>query len=80
MNVIEETRKSTFKRSRKNKKLPAIEISKPILKVVVNNNRQHAKESVDKINEEVGETMIDQQEGLPPQPTGYLKFPDYDWF
>lgn len=49
--------------------------------VVVNNYRQQKKTFVSQ-EKEIDEMMtIDQhQQGLPPQPSGYLKFPEYDWF
>jgi len=47
--------------------------------VVVNNYRQKEK-SQDKEEDEIFETMMSHREGLPAQPGGYLKFPDYDWF
>jgi len=44
--------------------------------VVVNNYRQKEKS----LEEEIGETMMGDHQGLPPQPVGYIKFPEYDWF
>ena len=75
MSAFEKTARSTFKRTRKNLGV-VTEQSQHLFKVVVNNYKQQEKTT----NQEVGETIIDDQQGLPPQPTGYLKFPDYDWF
>jgi hypothetical protein len=80
MSVIEEIRKPALKKTRENKDLFVIETSKFPFKVVVNNYRQQVRETVDKIMEEDDETTVGRQQGLPPQPTEYLKFPDHDWF
>ncbi len=77
MSVLEETRNSTFKRTRKNNEILVIEAPKQLFKVVVNNFRQQEKSLVP-IKEEISDNI--DQKGLPPQPQGYLKFPDYDWF
>lgn len=79
MSALTKTAKTAFTRSRKNFEVDDSETSKRLFKVVVNNYKQ-AIESLDKIDEEPGETIIDQQQGLPPQQSGYLKFPTYDWF
>ena len=47
--------------------------------VVVNNYRQQEKTFVSQ-GKEFDETMTIDQQSLPPQPSGYLKFPEYDWF
>jgi hypothetical protein len=45
----------------------------------VNNYKRQEEESLDN-NEAIGETIMDDHQGLPPQPSGYLKFPTYDPF
>jgi len=45
---------------------------------VVINNYRHKEKSLEE--EEIVETMMSEDQGLPPQPAGYLKFPKYDWF
>jgi hypothetical protein len=45
--------------------------------VVINNYKQQEKIPDKKEN---NEQMMEQHQGLPPQQTGYLKFPEYDWF
>lgn len=77
MNVLEETRNSTFKRTRKNNEILVTERSKQLFKVVVNNYKQ-LEEKVEPFKEDTED--VAGQKGLPPQPQGYLKFPDYDWF
>lgn len=79
MSAIKKTGRPTFTRVRKNNEVLVIEPSKLLFRVVVNNFKQQEGELLDK-NEEVGETMMDDHQGLPPQPTGYLKFPTYDPF
>ena len=64
--------------TRKKTELLIVEPSQLLFKVVVNNYKQQ-EQTLENI-EETGETMMDEHQGLPPQPTGYLKFPDYDWF
>jgi hypothetical protein len=43
------------------------------------NNYRRQERTLDK-QEEFVETLMSDQQGLPPQPTGYIKFPTYDWF
>ena len=78
MNALEEKIEPTF--ARKNAKSIVAKRPKKLFKVVVNNYRQQAKEIPDKKNEEIDETSMDQQQGLPPQPKEYIKYPTYDWF
>ena len=78
MSVLEEREKKHLTTTRKNTKLP-VKSPKPLFKVVVNNYKQQEK-SLDKRNNEIVETMMSDQQGLPPQPAGYLKFPECDWF
>ena len=79
MRVLEEREKKHFNSARKNTELLDAEPPRSLFKVVVNNYRQKDK-SLDKEEEEIVETIISEEHGLPPQPTGYLKFPKYDWF
>jgi len=79
MRVLEEREKKHFISARKNTELLVIEPPRSLFKVVVNNYRQKEK-SIDKQEEEIGETMMGDHQGLPPQPVGYIKFPEYDWF
>jgi hypothetical protein len=62
---------------RKNKHHRVLEPSKSLVKVVVNNYKQQRISSDIK---ETSEPLIEHHEGLPRQPTEYLKFPEYDWF
>jgi hypothetical protein len=66
MSALQKTGRPTFTRVRKNR-------------VVVNNYKRQEEESLDN-NEAIGETIMDDHQGLPPQPSGYLKFPTYDPF
>ena len=75
MRVLEEREKKHFNSERKNTKLLIVEPPRSLFKVVVNNYRQQDKQA-----EEIVETMMSDQQGLLPQPVGYLKFPEYDWF
>ena len=79
MRVLEEREKKHFNSGRKNTELLVIEPPRSLFKVVVNNYKQKEK-SIDKQEEEIGETMMGDHQGLPPQPVGYIKFPEYDWF
>ena len=78
MRVLEEREKKHLNSTRKNTEHLVVEPPRSLFKVVVNNYRQKEK-SLNKQEEEIGETMMDHQ-GLPPQPVGYIKFPEYDWF
>jgi len=78
MRVVEEREKKHLNSQRKNTEFLIIKPPGSLFKVVVNNYRQK-QEFMDK-QEEIGETIMDLHQGLPPQPTGYLKFPEYDWF
>jgi len=78
MRVLEEREKKRLNSVRKNTELLIIRPPTSLFKVVVNNYRQKEK-SLNKQEEKIGETMMDHQ-GLPPQPVGYIKFPEYDWF
>lgn len=79
MSALKKTGRPTIKRARRNNEVLVIEPSEHLFRVVVNNYKQKETESFDN-TEEAGETMIDEEQGLPPQPTGYLKFPTYDPF
>lgn len=79
MSAIKKTAKPSLKRAGRNNEILVVEPSKRLFKVVVNNYKQ-AIESLDKIDEEPVETIIDEHQGLPPQPSGYIKYPTYDWF
>jgi hypothetical protein len=79
MKVLEEREKKYFISARKNTELLVIEPPRSLFKVVVNNYRQQEK-SLNKQKEEIGETMMGHLQGLPPQPIGYIKFPEHDWF
>ena len=81
MSEFKTTGRPTFTRLRKNNGVLVAQTrpSKLLFRVVVNNYKQQQEKSFDDI-EEVGETMLDDHQGLPPQPTGYIKFPTYDPF
>lgn len=72
MNVFEESKKLNFKRSRKNRELFINEVPKHLYTVIVSNNRPQKKVIENKPEEDI-------EIGLPPQPTAYLRYPDYDW-
>jgi len=73
ISAIEEPKKLTFKRARKNNELFGKEVSKRLYTVIVNNNKLQKKEVENKPEQ-------DFEVGLPPQPKEYLRYPDYDWF
>jgi hypothetical protein len=75
MRVLEEREKKHLNSARKKTKLFIVEPPRSLFNVVVNNYRQQYKQ-----DEEIVETMINDQQSLPSQPTGYIKFPKYDWF
>jgi len=77
MRVFEEREKKHLNPTRKNAELLIVEPPRSLFKVVVNNYRQKEK-SLEQ--EEIVETMMSEDQGLPPQPAGYLKYPKYDWF
>ena len=79
MRVLEEREIKQLNSTRKNTEHLVVEPPRSLFKVVVNNYRQKEKSS-GKEEEEIGETMMSDDQGLPPQPTGYLKFPKFDWF
>ena len=79
MRVFEEREMKQLNSTRKNTEHLVVEPPRSLFKVVVNNYRQQEK-SQEKQKEEIGETMMGDHQGLPPQPVGYIKFPEYDWF
>ena len=79
MRVFEEREIKQLNSARKNTEPLVVEPPRSLFKVVVNNYRQQEK-SMEKQKDQFSETMISDQQSLPPQPAGYLKFPDYDWF
>ena len=79
MSAIKKTGRLTFTRARKNDGVLVIDPSKRLFRVVVNNFQPQEEESLDE-REEIVETIMDDHQGLPPQPIGYLKFPTYDPF
>jgi|KBSSwiStaDraftv2_1062776.scaffolds.fasta_scaffold2126923_1 hypothetical protein len=76
MRVLEEKEKKHPISAKKSTDLIIIEPPRSLFRVVVNNYRQKEKS----LEEEIGETMMGDHQGLPPQPVGYIKFPEYDWF
>jgi hypothetical protein len=78
MNALDEREKKHLYTASKNIKLFVNKPPKELF-VVTNNYRQKEKSLV-KLKEEIGETMMGHHQDLPPQPTGYLKVPKYDWF
>jgi len=78
MRVLEEREKKRLNSVRKNTELLIIRPPTSLFKVVVNNYRQQEKPFEQ--SEEDVETMAGDPQGLPPQPAGYLKFPEFDWF
>ena len=78
MRVLEEREKKHLNSTRKNTEHLVVEPPRSLFKVVVNNYRQQEKSLRKK--DQIGETMMSDQQSLPPQPAGYIKFPEYDWF
>jgi hypothetical protein len=79
MRVFEEREIKQLNSARKNTEHLVVEPPRSLFKVVVNNYRQEGK--LLEIQKDLkDETMISDQQSLPPQPAGYLKFPEYDWF
>ena len=79
MSANKKTTRLAFTRARRNNEVLVIEPSKLLFRVVVNNFKQQKEEPFHN-PEEIVETIMDDHQGLPPQPTGYLKFPTYDPF
>jgi hypothetical protein len=79
MRVFEEREKKHLNSVRKNTELLIMEPPRSLFKVVVNNYRQQER-SFDIQKKKIVETTMNGEQGLPPQPAGYLKFPEYDWF
>ena len=79
MRVFEEREIKQLNSARKNTGPLVVESPRSLFKVVVNNYRQQEK-SLEIQKNQIGETMMSDQQSLPPQPAGYLKFPEYDWF
>ena len=60
--------------------LTPVESSARRFKVVVNNYRQIENERSEKSDSDIVDTTtISRSYGLPPQPTKYIKYPEYDW-
>ena len=72
VSAIEKPKQWAFKRARKNRELFIKESPKLLYSVVIN-NRPSKKEAENKPEQEI-------ELGLPPQPTAYIKYPDFDWF
>lgn len=79
MNAIEGNVNHRHRRVKRNSEPTLRETPKVLFKVVVNNYRQNEDDPDKRIND-VEESKEKEQNGLPPQPTGYLKVPNYDWF
>ena len=79
MSALNKTVKPAIKRLRINNEVLVVEPSN-LFRVVVNNFRQKERDNRDVIENEADEAVVDEQQGLPPQPAGYMKFPTYDWF
>ena len=79
MRVFEEREIKQLNSTRKKTEHLGVQPSRSLFKVVVNNYRQQEKSS-EKQNGQIGETMMSDHQSLPPQPAGYIKFPEYDWF
>ena len=79
MRVFEEREIKQLNSARKNTEHLVVEPPRSLFKVVVNNYRQQEKSS-EKQKGQIGETMMSDHQSLPPQPAGYIKFPEYDWF
>jgi len=79
MRVFEEREIKQLNSARKNSKLLVVEPPRSLFKVVVNNYKQEEK-YLEKQKDQIGETMMSDQQSLPPQPAGYIKFPEHDWF
>jgi intracellular sulfur oxidation DsrE/DsrF family protein len=73
MNALEERKKKHLYTASKNIKLLVNQPPKELFKVVVNNYGKKEM-SLNKEEENV-ETM-----SMPPQPSGYIKYPNYDWY
>ena len=71
--AIEEMKKPSFKRARKNNELFINEVPKQLYTVFVNKHRQQKDEELENKPDQESEV------GLPPQPKAYIKYPDYDW-
>ena len=80
MRVIEEKENIYFKRKRRRQELTPAESRDHLFKIVVNNYKQQEDEISAEIEEDIDATMISAQYGLPPQPSKYLKYPEYDWY
>ena len=78
MSVFKERGKKHFNYTKKSTDLHTI-VSPKSLFVVVNNYRQQEPTFVSQ-EKEIDELMTSDQQSMPPQPSGYLKFPEYDWF
>ena len=74
ISAIEEMKKPSFKRTRKNNEFFIDEVPKQLYTVFVNKHRQQTEEELEKNPNQESEV------GLPPQPTAYIKFPDVDLF
>lgn len=74
MTTLEERKKKQLYTASKNTKFLVNQPPKEFFKVVVNNYRQKER-SLNKEKEEIVETM-----NMPPQESGYIKYPEYDWF
>ena len=79
MNVFEEKKEIVIKRIKANTEIVVARPPKSLFKVVVNNYRKVEEQQSFDSADDLMEPGMDDQHGLPPQPTGYLKYPTYDW-
>jgi hypothetical protein len=74
MKAFEERKKKQLYTASKNTRFLVNHQPKELFKVVVNNYRQKER-FLNEEKEEIVETM-----NMPPQESGYIKYPEYDWF
>ena len=74
MKALEERKKKQLYTASKNTRFLVNKQPKELFKVVVNNYMQKER-FPEKEEEEIVETM-----NMPPQKSGYIKYPEYDWF
>ena len=69
MSALEAKEKLSYNATKRNARLVVMEQSK---------NPQQSR--LEKPKKPTIDSLTDQRLGLPPQPTEYIKYPDYDWF
>ena len=80
MNALEEKRNPPVRYVKKELLIPVNKTSRPIFNVIHKNKKQQIREREVKTNWDNNSQLSPHLYGLPPQPAGYLRYPNHDCF